>query len=243
MTLFAALPVCAADSVRVCVGLNPPTPHDVPGKFRGWSFEAFSLLFERLGKNVIYVEDLPWGRCLKMVELQHVDFALGAYYDNERAKSFVFSNRYVSLTPQVFTLTKRNLPMQSTRDLQGKKGCGILGASYEHYGLKSEDLDLGVSTYTALLYKLKNQRCDYFVEELEVARSQKKTGLDILADPEIRAQSIQGAKAPTKHLIAGKGGQGEALMPAINGELEKMAKSGELAKIWKKYERDLPFNR
>jgi ABC-type amino acid transport substrate-binding protein len=117
----------------------------------------------------------------------------------------------------------------------------MIGASYAHYGLKEEELDLGVNTYEALIVKLKAGRCDYFAEELEVISGYKKLGRDLLADPELEHNAVSDASAPAKHLIAAKGGVASKLIPKLNDILDGMIRSGELAQIWKKHMPDAPF--
>jgi ABC-type amino acid transport substrate-binding protein len=91
-----------------------------------------------------------------------IDFAMDAYFSDDQAKLFDYSHHYNNLTPQVFCRAERPARVTRIADLKKYRGCGMLGASYAHCGLKVEELDLGVNTYEALLSKLKAGGCDYF---------------------------------------------------------------------------------
>lgn len=212
-------------------------------RFTGSSVDTFRNVFSRLGLSVSFIGNLPWARCLKMVEEGKIDFAMDAYFSTQRAQTLAYSKPYNTLTPQVFF--RRQKPVQATKkdDLKRYKGCGMLGASYEHYGLNPNDLDLGVNTYAGMVNKLKLGRCDYFVEELEVISGFAKLGQNFLADKDLLHNYIEDAEPPSKHLVTALQGLGSELLPAINSELNQMAQSGELSRIWKKHAGSLPFKR
>lgn len=245
LTLFCQSAM-AQQPMSVCVGVLPPPKEDSAGTthqaYGGWSLEVFALVFKRLSIDVKFVDDLPWARCLQSVATGQIDFALGAYYDAERAKKFSFSRHYITLTPQVFYRTQSKVNVTHVADLRKYKGCGIIGSSYVHYGLSADALDLGISSFDSLVAKLKAGRCDYFVEELEVIAGLKKTGRDYIDDPELRHNGVAGAKGPTKHLISAKDGRAATVMPQIDKALALLIRSGDVEKIWKKYEGSTPFN-
>lgn len=212
-------------------------------RFTGSSVDTFRTVFTRLGLPVSFVGDLPWARCLKMVEEGKIDFAMDAYFNNERAKTLAFSKPYNTLTPQVFYRRQNPIQVKTKSDLKRYKGCGMIGASYEHYGLSPAELDLGVNTYAGMVNKLKAGRCDYFVEELEVIAGHSQLGQDFLKDKDLLHNAVEDADAPSKHLVTATQGLGSELLPAINTELNQMSQTGELAKIWKKHAGRLPFKR
>jgi len=170
----------------------------------------------------------PWARCLLMVERGQIDFAMDAYFDAERAERFDYSLHYQTLTPQVFYRQDTPLNIRQLGDLKRYRGCGMNGASYAHYGLRKEDLDLA-NGYDNLINKLLAKRCDYFVEELEVIGGYRLSGTDYLSNPNLAHAPVPGAAAPAKHLITAKGSQASSLLPALNEQLNKLVKSGEAA--------------
>ncbi|TXH89312.1 MAG: amino acid ABC transporter substrate-binding protein [Rhodoferax sp.] len=242
---LALLPLVglAQGPVSVCADPDPPPwtywVRDAQGNkgstYTGFSVDVFSAVFRKLGREVRFIGDVPWSRCLKMVEAGEIDFAMDAYYSPERDKLFAFSRHYNTLTPQVFYRADSPVQVHNKADLQRYRGCGMLGASYAHYGLRSEQLDLGVNTYQGMIAKLKARRCDYFVEELEVIAGYKKLGVDHLGDKALRYKPVADAEAPAKHLIAARGSPAAALLPDIDKQLGALIASGEAVKLWKKH--------
>ncbi|NVO05191.1 MAG: transporter substrate-binding domain-containing protein [Rhodoferax sp.] len=246
------LAICAhaaePQTYSVCADPDPPPwtywKRDAEGRkgreFIGSSVDTLRAAFAAIGKTVEFHGEYPWARCLAMVEGGQIDFAMDAYYDTARARRFAYSSHYNTLTPQLFFRANKPLKVANVMDLKNYVGCGMIGASYVHYGLAAEDLDLG-SGYDGLIKKLKAQRCDYFVEELEVIAGYQFIGTDYLADPEIRHGPVPGAKAPAKHLIAAKNSPGASLLPRLDAALAGLVKSGEAARIWKQHAGNLPY--
>lgn len=208
-----------------------------PGSF---SLDMLEAALARIGRTVRFVPT-PWARCLLQVEAGEIDFALGAYYSEERAHHFAFSVPYSKATPQVFFLRSRPVHVDSTADLHHYRGCGLHGASYGHYGLSASELDQGANSHEHLIAKLREGHCDYFVEELEVIEGFKRIGKDYLADPELMHGPVPGAVAPTAHLISGLGKRGAALMPQIDQALQELIRSGQAGQFWRRHTGDIPY--
>ena len=233
----------AEGTVSICSepGDGPPwlywlkTPEAAtPQKLAGFTIDMTHAAFARLGKTVTFRGDLPWARCLRMVAAGQIDFASGAYFSEERAKTYAYSQPYKTLTPQVFMRKASGVQIESVADLVRYRGCGMLGSSYSHYGLRAGDLDQGSNSYAAMIKKLKVGRCDYFVEELEVV-AQLNGGRDhYLEDPELRHNDVAGATRPAMHLIAAKGSPAATLLPQFDDAFQKMQRGGEIPKLWKK---------
>ena len=218
-----------------------PADDATPQKLAGFTNDMTQAAYARMGKAVAFRGNVPWARCLKMVAAREIDFASGAYFSDERARTYDYSHPYKTLTPQVFTLAGSSVRIASTADLGRYRGCGMNGSSYSHYGLHAGDLDQGSRSYTSLIHKLKAGRCDYFVEELEVI-AQLNGGRDhYLEDPKLRHSDIDGATRPTLHLIAAKGSPAALLLPQFDDAFQKMQKAGEVQKLWKKHAGDLAY--
>jgi polar amino acid transport system substrate-binding protein len=232
----------AAPNVTICAEPDPPPwtywVQDTQGKptdvFVGASVDIVRSAFERIGLKVEFKGEYPWARCLKMVEGGEVDFAMDGYYDVDRAKRFAYSRHYNTLTPQILYRPDKPIVIKSLDALRAHKGCGMRGASYEHYNLRTDELDLGES-YPLMIDKLKAGRCDYFVEELEVIAGYKLSGSDYLADSGVKRGPVPGSKAPAKHLLTAINGPHAAIIPKLNKALGEVVKSGEAAKAWKKH--------
>ena len=248
LSLWFCQPVRAEVSapVSVCVDSDPPSPEDrgqtvlkTQNNINGVSVDIVRAAFARMGKTIEFNVNLPWQRCLYEVENQHIDFALGAYYDSERAKIYNYSIHYNTLTPQIFFLATNHLVVTQLSDLKNYRGCGIYGSSYAHYELKNENLDQG-SGYESLFRKILARRCDYFVEEYEAVAGFKK-GQEFLDNPLVRHLPMSGVVAPSCHLITAKNSAANSMMADLNAALDAVIKSGQAEKIWKKYMGELPF--
>ena len=248
LLLTLSAPSARADDKTVTACADPPAwtfmALDASGamvRSNGFfSLELLEAAMARMGKTVRFLQ-MPWARCMQEVGAGQVDFALGAYYSDERAKRFSYSVPYSKGTPQVFFMRSRPVRIEQKADLHHYRGCGLIGGSYGHYGLEAKDLDLGVNTYEKLVKKLRANRCDYFVEELEVMSGYKHMGTDYLADPELMHSAVPGVNAPAAHLIAGLNTRGSAMMSPLNIALLELLRSGQAAQLWRKHAGDIPF--
>ncbi len=207
----------------------------------GFSVDMLTAAFQKMGQPMKIRGDLPWTRCLALVQSGEVDFAFGAYYSEERARTLAYSKPYKTLTPQIFYTTRHPIQVRSIADLKRYKGCGLHGASYEHYGLGEHDLERGVTHISSLVAKLKAGRCDYFPEELETFQASPTDLALHLRDPALQHIGIEGATPPARHLVAAKGSAAAALLPAFDAQVAAMMKSGEFMQLWRKNAGDLPF--
>lgn len=219
----------------------PPVDGKPSGQMLGFSPDMLTTAFKKMGRQVQMRGDLPWNRCLRLVQAGEVDYAFGAYFSEERAKTLAYSKPYKTLTPQIFFAARHPITIQTVADLKRYKGCGMHGASYAHYGLGENDLERGVATVTSLVAKLKAGRCDYFPEEIETFQHSPGTLGNYLSDPELLHTGLEGATPPARHLVAAKGSAAAALLPAFDAQVAAMMKSGEFMQLWRKNAGDLPF--
>jgi len=235
-------------NIRICGDHDPlsmtadpkSTAGDKSPRLIGFSYQLVRAVFQSLGKNVSFVNDIPWKRCMAEVESGNIDFAMDAYYDLDREKIFTYSTHYNTLTPQIFFLKAHPVDFSKPATLKKFRGCGVLGTSYTHYGIRSADLDLG-ATREALFDKLAAGRCEYFLEELEDIVSFRLTGTDYLANPALRHETVNWAVPPSKFLITVKNGKYAVLMDQINDAIYNQIKSGQAEKIWQKSGLGLPY--
>lgn len=239
----------SAQEVTVCLDPEPPPAsywvRDArwarTTQLTGFSVDLFREVFKQIGRPVRFVTDLPWARCLRSAAEGKVDFAMDGYYSAERAQTFAFSRSYVSYTPSILSPAARPLRPTRLEDLKGLRGCGMNGASYEHYGLNAKALDTGVHSYAKLLEKLVRNRCDYVPEELEVVVGVKSHGVDFLGGHEVVQAPAPWARAPAKHLLAAKGSAAALLLPDIDRAITRAIQDGSAAALWRRHARDLPY--
>ncbi|WIT11581.1 transporter substrate-binding domain-containing protein [Paucibacter sediminis] len=184
---------------------------------------------------------MPWARCLREVEQGRIDFAMGGYYDAERAKRFDYSRHYRSLTPQVFFRADAPLELASKADLRKYRGCGMASGSYAHYGLKAAELQISNSGYEGMIRMLLRGRCDFFVEELELISNFKYLGKDFLSIRELAHAELPDVDAPAAHLLTMKDGPAAGLLPEINAGIERLIRSGDARRLWLKHGGEMPF--
>ncbi len=234
--------------ITVCADADPPpwTYWKLDGEGKktreviGSSVELVTAAFALIGKTVVFSGELPWKRCLYEVEEQTIDFAMDAYFDTERAKTFDYSVHYNTLTPQIFYLKSTPVSITSVNDLKKYRGCGINGFSYVHYGLSLRDLDLGAG-HDSLYRKLHAKRCDYFVEELEVIAGYNLIGKHYLDDADIAHGPVPGASAPAKYLLTAKNGRNSGLLKQLNLAIVELIRSGKAEEAWNRHAAGLAF--
>ena len=233
--------------IQVCGDPDPTewmTPeqrrlHIQSGQPSGISIEISKAAFNVMGRSVTFIGNLPWKRCLNEVQNGNIEFAMGAYFSEARAQIFDYSIHYNTLTPQIFFLTSNPVIVSDLNSLRRYRGCGLLGSSYIHYGLKNEELDLGAG-YDSLLRKLRAKRCDYFLEELEVISNFKKLGKNILVEPDITHMNVPWASPPSRYLITAKGSNTK-LMEQLNLALESVIRSGKAEEVWSAQIQNIPY--
>jgi len=243
-------PAQAADSaIRICgdrdplsmtVDLKSESAKNKQANLSGFSVDMMRAVFLSLGRRVEFIGNLPWKRCMSEVESGNIDFAMDAYFDLDRAKIFAYSTHYNTLTPQIFFLKSNPPDFSKLAALKRFRGCGVLGTSYAHYGLRGTDLDLG-DDRDSLFRKLLAKRCDYFVEELEDIASFKIVGIDYLANSAVQHETVTWAVAPSKFLITVKNGKNAAMLDQIDSAIYSVIRSGQADKFWKKTSIDLPY--
>ena len=246
--LFAAETVAQKNTVSICAEPGPGPwiywkrdEHGQPTKQAvGASLDIVRAAFGRANIQVEFTGEFPWTRCVALVEAGKIDFAMDAYFDDERKKRFDFSAHYFLMTPRIYTRTADNLVIKHISELKSLKGCGVLGASYGYIDMKAEELDLGIG-YDSLFRKLKAKRCDYFVEELEVMIAMKINGKLPFDDNEVTNSPAYGVKSPSRHLMTQKNSAAAKLLPQFNIELNKIIQSGEAARIWKSHSTTIPY--
>lgn len=225
-------------------GVGPPWLYRTPGQpqqLQGFLVDLWTPLFARQGVTLKLIGDLPFKRCLRAVAQGEVDFALAAYRDDERARTLAFSAPYKTFTPQVFFRAAKPLPIARRADLKRWRGCGKNGASYAHYGLTANDLDLGARNYRQLIDKLLLGRCDYFVEELETIALLDLGKQDHLATPGLAHAPLPDVKGPAFHVVAAKGSDAAALLPRLDAAFAQARRQGEVARAWQRHAGTLPY--
>lgn len=247
--MFGASMRAPAADFTACVDPDPPpwafwvrdAQGQRTGQLDGFSVELIQRAFARIGKTVSIEGKYPWPRCMGLVEQGQIDFAMDGYYSEERAKRFAYSVHFSTLTPQVYYRSGADVRIKSKADLKRYRGCGMTGASYAHYDLRPEDLDLGVTSHDTLVAKLLAGRCDYFVEELEVMAAFQMIGKDYLAGGRIAHGPVVDAQGPSKFFMTALRGRSAVILPELNQAIADLIANGDAERLWRRYAPNLPY--
>jgi len=244
--LTALVATAQARPMTACgqVGSGPPWLYrspDSPQQLDGFIVDLWVPLFSKLGVELKLTGDLPFKRCLQAVQNGEIDFALAAYRDEVRARTLAFSAPYKTFTPQVFYRADKPLRVTGRDDLKRWRGCGKNGASYAHYGLSADNLDLGARSYRQLIEKLMVGRCDYFVEELEIIAQLDLGKVDHLATPGLAHAPLPDVPAPAFHVVAARGSAAAELLPRLDAAFAEAQRKGEVARLWQRHAGKLPY--
>ena len=243
----ASRAVGEAPAVVICDGVAEWTPFTyfrrsggVPtGELTGYSVEVVGSILRKAGLGY-RIELLPWKRCLAEVARGDAyQIALDASYSEERARTYWLSRPFYRISSHYFFLRSRfpdGPSIQSATDLRRYRLCGLRGYNYEAYGVDAAGIDLSSGDYSVLLQRLKLDRCDLFVEKIEVLSGYAVTGRDLLADPDLGHRPIPGFPPSDFQMLISRNAPNAAeLLRVINAGIVEMESSHQLDKLWAKY--------
>lgn len=204
----------------------------------GFALEVLDEIFVR--HDIKYTVDLiSWPRCVALSTIgERFQMVLNFSYNPERLKNYYFSRAYYATTAYYYYSRKNNpdgLKISKPADLKRYRICGVQGFNYSGYGLAAKDVDQGAKDFTALISKLKLNRCALFVEKDEVIMSYEKIGMHFASDPDLAKAQIPGL--PLKRFYFGisrKFPRSAELHALIDDELLRMEEDGRLGALWKK---------
>jgi polar amino acid transport system substrate-binding protein len=186
------------------------------------------------------IELLPWVRCLREVESgTRFQMALNASASPDRTQRFFLSDEVHATTPGYFYSRQRfpdAPPVRTMQDLARLRVCGVHGYNYAAYGLSDAQVDRGALNLDRVIAKLKVDRCDIGLGELEVVQAAKGGTSAPASGPEIAVARIPGMPKVAYHMIISRQHpQGAALLQVINAGLKTLRDSGRLAQLHRQY--------
>ena len=111
------------------------------GALTGVLVEAVQQSLSSTGVAVELMPSTPWKRILLQLERGEIDIVLGAYWNAERAKRFLYSVPVVSEELRVFVKAGTEFPLSSFDDLKGRQGLllrgGSMGEKFDRYAEKN----------------------------------------------------------------------------------------------------------
>jgi polar amino acid transport system substrate-binding protein len=233
-------------SIAICDDENEWPPYSyyqrIDGKktevLAGFAISVIKEIFSRHG--IDYKIDLiPWPRCMAVSALgKQYGMVLNLSFNEERAKTFLFSRPYYSTTAYYY-YSRRNHPdglaINSPSDIRKYRVCGVAGYNYEGYGMAPGQVDQGAKNFPALISKMQLGRCALFLEKDEVMTAYAAIGKDYLADPDIGKAPIPGMKPNLFYFgISRRYAQAEEIRTLIDDELQHMEANGKLSELMKK---------
>ncbi|WP_160796856.1 substrate-binding periplasmic protein [Shewanella insulae] len=182
----------------------------------------------------------PWPRCLLEVEQGRLDAAMAASANAERRATFLLSRPYFYLSPSVAFLTER-FPLLAEDGIPKRldslgRVCGIRGFNYAYYG-QPDDLDIARSNeifqFSDLLLK---RRCEFFLINREVFNAiLRLEGQETLSAKLAILPMAGGAKVPFYMLVSRRSPHAQALVEDFNQGIDRLEKSGALARLWARF--------
>lgn len=211
ITLAMLLPVCCATAVQAALPSSIPTSIPVcddqdswppylqyqvvkgqrTGKLEGYSLDLARLILDK--KSIQFeVEMLPWKRCLQNVELGHSAMLLNAMGTPERAKLYLATKPFYSLTAVYIYLSAGPTPrITQASDLGNYRVCGMFGYDYQPFGLGKDQIDQVAHSFEQLVEKLNRKRCDILIGHYEImAQRSKEAGTSIFQNPQFSFAKI-----------------------------------------------------
>lgn len=240
IALLLTWPAARAETVVACGGENgwPPSSYFGPPQHNnarpvlGYSPD---VLHAALASSAFRPEFalLPFRRCLSLAEQgRQVQIVMGATFSPERARQFLFSRQYLHLRPAVFLWpgAAASLPL-----------CGLTGFNYAPFGLKSEDVDEGSSSYLLVMKKLQAGRCRGFAEYAEVGRGLQLLGLLGEDGGRLQVRLLPGLVPVPLHFMVSRRYPGaEVLLRQLDTQLSQLALSGQLATLLARHQAPTP---
>jgi polar amino acid transport system substrate-binding protein len=207
----------------------------------GMTYDIAAAILAR-HKLKFRVQLVPWKRCEEGVKVGMYAMALNGSLNAERAAALYMVGPHAERRNYYFYSREHHpagLDIRDMADLRKYRVCGVYGYNYEApYDLPVGFMDKGALDYESLVTKVLVNRCDLFLEGLEIMQGFKLVGRPFMDDPRLTGKPMPLAGNPTASfyfMVSRKHPLGRALADLFTRELEQMKKSGELKSIRERY--------
>ena len=212
--------------------VDPKNPKVVTGA----SADVIVEILKRAGYEP-EVTLLPWKRCLLEVEEGRTAMLLNASFSEERAQKYLMSKPYYAINSALFYNTsKYPTPpkIASVAEMKPYRYCGLYGYNYTMYNLPPAQLDAGAKDEVSRFQKLRLDRCDFVLGDIEILNSFASMGqLDLTGIGHI---PIPGDKPKEFHaMVSRTAAGGEKLLKIIDDGIGALKADKTYSKIFKKY--------
>ena len=147
-------------------GWEPISYRNGNGQLIGMAVEVAKKVFFELGIELIFEKDIPWKRQQLHLENGSLDVIISAYFNEQRAKKFTYSNSYHIEKIRVFVRADKIFEFNSLDNLKGKFGLRPLGGTYGDEFDEFASKHLNISEYSdrkSNMYRLYRGQKDYII--------------------------------------------------------------------------------
>ncbi|HTI16079.1 MAG TPA: transporter substrate-binding domain-containing protein [Trinickia sp.] len=199
----------------------------------GFSVEYLQRVLANKGLR-FSLELLPWKRCMAEVQEGHYAMILNASNNEERARTFLVSRPYYTLTLVYFYDAQRPRPtVKSATDLRALQLCGVRGYNYAPFALQPDMIDTDAKDLPQALHKLKHGGCDVVPDRLEIVLGYQLLGVINLQQAGIRYAPVPGLpRSPFSMLVSRNVPYAAELLAVLNdgiAEIESRRGASDLA--------------
>ncbi|USD40171.1 transporter substrate-binding domain-containing protein [Vibrio sp. SCSIO 43135] len=233
--VFIYFPQVNAHVVTAAQNEWPPYIND-SGEMPGLAYEVVRRALRVEGFKLRF-RLKPWSRAFKEVSNQKTDLLISVWYNEERAKTFLYSQPFMINTVRLVTLKDDDFSYRTPNDIRNKK-VGILdNYSYDENFLASEAYTKVTAVdLIASIKLLKSGRIDMFVSDELVARWTINSLAYNVSDFAFIHNEI--ASQPLYIAISKSHPKANQIIEAFNQGLQFLVESGEMKAIYKRYQFD-----
>jgi polar amino acid transport system substrate-binding protein len=225
---------CQSIKVNGPNGWEPISYRNTDDQLTGIAIEVAQEVFNTLQVKLEILDHLPWKRQQLWLENGTLDLIVAAYFNDERAKKFTYSDSYHSDDIAVFVRKNKAFKYKGLHSLKGKIGLRPLGGTYGNHFDQFAEQHLNIVEYSnheSSMKRIHKGNEDYLVLALmDGLFSAYKYGLSSEITP--IAKGI--AQLPI-HFLMSKKSPCVKLMTKINQVLKKLESSHFTKRLEEKY--------
>lgn len=236
---------CHAAALRACISEVdlPPFAFRSGNTTKGFSIDVLQQLLRDTQHQLAVLDRLPWRRCISQLQQGNYHLALNARAGQFDDAELLASKPLYPLHYMYFYSRQRfpqGLRLRSLAELPHYRLCSLTGQGYEAFGIEAQQVDSGTSSYTALIGKLHNRRCELFIEAREVIAGHLLLDPQLasqLQDPKLDEAPLPGDNTETALLllISPQAQRSIGLHGRLNQGIETLQNNGTLARLMMKY--------
>ncbi len=205
----------------------------------GYSIDIIQEIFKQTQIQYI-VSLLPWKRCLAEVNQgEHYQMALNASFSQLRQRTYLLSKPYYSTQKHYYysrTKYPKGLVINNIEQLKNYTLGGILGHSFESYGLDNKTISHRTNGYVELIGMLHAGRIDVFLGEHEIISGQANINPKINLKAPLGFSILKEQKVNDFYILISRNFKyAEELKGILDKGIENSQRSGLSQRLLNKY--------